>query len=157
MRSHWVFAVTSILFAGLAIADEAGQIKVAKGAAFVQRDGQQLVATAGMKVQSADVLVTGSDGSIGVTFLDNSLVSTGPNSVFAIDSYTFDSTTHGGAFEGSLKKGTLAAVSGKIVKQAPESMRIRTPASIMGVRGTEFVVQVEEPATGSIAPSSKQP
>ena len=33
-----------------------------------------------------------------------------------------------------------------MVKQAPESMRIRTPASIMGVRGTEFVVQVEDPA-----------
>ena len=148
MRSHWVFAVISMLSAGLAIADEAGQIKVAKGSAFVQRDGQQLAATAGMKVRSADVLITGTDGSIGVTFLDNSLVSTGPNSVFAIDQYTFDGTTHQGAFEGSLKRGTLAAVSGKMVKQAPESMRIRTPASIMGVRGTEFLVQVDD-AVGS--------
>ena len=145
MRNHLVFAVASILFAGSAFANEAGQIKVAKGSAFVQRDGQKVAATAGMKVRSADVLVTGADGSIGVSFLDNSLVSTGPNSVFAIDSYTFDSTTHAGKFDGSLKKGTLAAVSGKMVKQAPESMRIRTPASIMGVRGTEFVVQVDDP------------
>ena len=94
--------------------------------------------------------------SIGVTFLDNSLVSTGPNSVFAIDSYAFDSTTHSGKFDGSLKKGTLAAVSGKMVKQAPESMRIRTPASIMGVRGTEFVVQVEDPNTDFTSQLSKR-
>ena len=157
MRRYGVFAISSILFSGLAIANEAGQIKVAKGSAFVQRAGQQLAATAGMKVRSADVLVTGADGSIGVTFLDNSLISTGPNSVFAIDSYAFDSTTHAGKFDGSLKKGTLAAVSGKMVKQAPESMRIRTPASIMGVRGTEFVVQVEDAETDFTSQRSNRP
>ncbi|MEO8103201.1 MAG: FecR domain-containing protein [Betaproteobacteria bacterium] len=155
MRNPAVFAITSVLCLlmapATAMAGEAGQIKVAKGSAFVQRGGQQLSASAGMKVQTADVLVTGADGSIGVTFLDNSLVSTGPNSVFAIDSYAFDSTTHRGTFDGSLKKGTLAAVSGKMVKQAPESMRIRTPASILGVRGTEFVVRVDDP------PSQRSP
>ena len=157
MRTQWIFAVAAILSASLASANEAGQIKVAKGSAFVQRDGQKLAASAGMKVQSADVLVTGADGSIGVTFLDNSLVSTGPNSVFAIDQYRFDGTTHEGAFDGALKKGTLAAVSGKMVKQAPESMRIRTPASIMGVRGTEFVVQVEDPDADFTSQLSKRP
>ena len=157
MRSQWIFAVVTILFASVASANEAGQIKVAKGSAFVQRDGQKFAATAGMKVRSADVLVTGADGSIGVTFLDNSLISTGPNSVFAIDSYAFDSTTHAGKFDGSLKKGTLAAVSGKMVKQAPESMRIRTPASIMGVRGTEFVVQVEDAETDFTSQRSNRP
>jgi hypothetical protein len=63
-----------------------------------------------------------------------------------VDHYTFDSTTHAGKFDASLKKGTLAVVSGKIVKQSPGAMRVRTPAAIMGVRGTEFVVQVDEPA-----------
>jgi hypothetical protein len=33
-----------------------------------------------------------------------------------------------------------------MVKQTPESMKIRTPSSVMAVRGTEFVVQVDEPA-----------
>jgi hypothetical protein len=32
-----------------------------------------------------------------------------------------------------------------MVKQSPESMKIRTPSAVMGVRGTEFVVQVDEP------------
>jgi hypothetical protein len=100
----------------------------------------------GTAVRAADVIVTGADGAAGITFNDNSLVSVGPSSVFAIDKYAFDTTTYAGEFQGTLSKGRLAAVSGKMVKQSPESMKIRTPSAIMGVRGTEFVVQVDEPA-----------
>jgi hypothetical protein len=149
-----VFAKTSaasalILSMGLslaslqAMAQEAGVIKVSKGVVTVQRAGQALPAKPGLKVMQGDTLVTGVDGAVGVTFTDNSLVSTGPNSVFSVDKYLFDPTTHSGQFDGTLKKGTLAGISGKMVKAAPESMRIATPSSIMGVRGTEFAVQVE--------------
>ena len=144
MSRNWVLAVCAGWFAMTVSASEVGHIKVAKGAATVQRGTEKIAAAPGMKVYSADILTTGPDGAVGVTFLDNSLISTGPNSVFAIDNYTFDSTTHVGKFDGSLKKGTLAAISGKMVKQVPESMRIHTPASIMGVRGTEFLVKVDE-------------
>ena len=65
----------------------------------------------------------------------------------ALDRYAFDTTTHAGQFDASLKKGTLAVVSGKMVKQSPDAMRVRTPSSIMGVRGTEFVVKVGEPGS----------
>ena len=144
MSRNWVLAVCAGWFAMTVSASEVGHIKVAKGTATVQRGTEKIAAAPGMKVYSADILTTGPDGAVGVTFLDNSLISTGPNSVFAIDNYTFDSTTHVGKFDGSLKKGTLAAISGKMVKQVPESMRIHTPSSIMGVRGTEFLVKVDE-------------
>ena len=38
-----------------------------------------------------------------------------------------------------LRQGTLAVVSGKIVKQSPGAMRVRTPASVMGVRFCSMV------------------
>ena len=141
---------TTILLAalGLALSAQAadiGMIKVAKGTVEIQRGASKVPAQVGAGLQTSDVVITGADGSAGITFTDNSLVSVGPNSVFAIDKYTFDSTTHAGEFEGNLRQGRLAAVSGKMVKQSPESMRIRTPSAIMGVRGTEFVVQVDEP------------
>ena len=145
MRKSWIL-VLALAFAAPAVANEIGQIKVAKGAVQVEREGRSVPATVGMAVRAADVLRTGADGSAGVTFADNSLVSVGPNSIFSIDRYRFDSTTHAGEFEGSLRKGKLAAVSGKMVKQTPESMKIRTPSSVMAVRGTELVVQVDEPA-----------
>jgi len=87
----------------------------------------------------------GPDGSVGITFLDNSLLSAGPNSVLAVDRFAFDSTTHQGSFESSLRTGTLAVVSGKLAKQSPEAMKVKTPAAVLGVRGTEFLVRTGDP------------
>ena len=39
--------------------------------------------------------------------------------------------------------GTLAAVSGKIAKQSPGAMKVRTPSAVLGVRGTEFAARTE--------------
>jgi hypothetical protein len=143
---RWLIILAAATFAATSYANDVGQIKNLRGTVHVERDGQKLAAASGMGVRQSDVLVTGADGSVGVTFLDNSLLSIGPGSALAIDRYSFDSTTHDGQFDASLKRGTLAVVSGRIVKRSPEAMRVRTPSAIMGVRGTEFVVKVEEPA-----------
>jgi hypothetical protein len=127
------------------LAQEAGHIKVTRGGVQVERAGQKTPATVGAVVQAGDVVSTGADGSVGITFLDNSLLSAGPNSVLAIDRFAFDSTTHQGSFESSLRKGTLAVVSGKLAKQSPEAMKVKTPAAVLGVRGTEFLVRTGDP------------
>ena len=142
-----VLLAAALGLAAPAFAADIGIVKVSKGAVQLQRGADKLPVKVGTAVQTSDVILTGADGSAGITFTDNSLVSVGPNSVFAIDKYRFDSTTHAGEFEGNLRQGRLAAVSGKMVKQSPEAMKIRTPSAIMGVRGTEFVVQVDEPTT----------
>jgi hypothetical protein len=141
---RWMIAVAALVFATAVSANDVGEIKTVKGAAHVERGGKKLPAAAGMQLRQADTVVTGADGAVGITFLDNSLFSAGPNSVLVINKYRFDTTTHAGEFDASLNKGSLAVVSGKMVKQSPESMRIRTPSSIMGVRGTEFVVRVAD-------------
>ena len=140
---RWTVAAFLFGFALSCWADDAGQIKTASGTVYLERDGKRLPAQVGMPVRQSDTLVTGADGAAGVTFTDNSLLSVGPNSVLAIDGYAFDTTTHAGKFDASLRKGTLAVISGKMVKQSPDAMRVRTPSSIMGVRGTEFVVKVD--------------
>lgn len=140
---RWTFAAVLFGFASAALAADAGEIKTTSGTVHVERAGKKLPVKVGMPVQQSDVVVTGADGSAGITFTDNSLLSVGPNTILAIDKYQFDTTTHAGQFDASLKKGTLAVISGKMVRQQPESMRVRTPSSIMGVRGTEFVVKVD--------------
>lgn len=140
-----LLAVLIVVAATPALAQEAGHVKVAKGAVQIERAGQKAPAIVGAAVQAGDVVTTGADGSVGITFLDNSLLSAGPNSVLAIDRFAFDSTTHQGAFESSLRKGTLAVVSGKLAKQSPEAMKVKTPAAVLGVRGTEFLVRTGDP------------
>jgi len=138
-------ALLLFLFTAAAIAADVGEVKLAKGTAYIERGAERIAVRAGMPVQQSDKVITGADGTVGITFSDNSLLSIGPESRFAIDHYVFDTTTHAGQFDSTLSKGTVAVVSGKMVKQSPEAMKIRTPSSIMGVRGTECVVKVDEP------------
>ena len=130
--------------AGAAHAVDVGQIKVSKGDVAIERSGQTLPGAIGLHLQTADVIRTGSDGSVGITMSDNSLLSAGPNSVLSLDRYVFDTTTNNGNFDSSLRKGTLSVVSGRIAKQSPEAMTVRTPTAILGVRGTEFAVSVDQ-------------
>ena len=143
-RGILVLAVAAVLAVGVpcfVAAQEAGHVKVSRGAVQIERSGQKLPAAVGAPVQAGDVVTTGADSSVGITFLDNSLLSAGPNSVIAIDRFAFDSTTHQGGFESSLQKGTLAVVSGKLAKTSPEAMKVKTPAAVLGGRGTEFLVR----------------
>lgn len=124
-------------------AADIGQVKVSRGHVTIDRAGQSLPGETGARLQTADVVRTGSDGAVGITMTDNSLLSAGPNSVLALDRYDFDSTTNQGRFDASLRRGTLAVVSGRLAKQSPDAMTLYTPSAILGVRGTEFVISVQ--------------
>lgn len=144
MRFAIALAIVIVAPVSHAQSGDVGQIKTAKGAVHIERGGQQVPATVGARLRQSDTVVTGADGSVGITFVDNSLLSAGPNSTLAIERYAFDSTTHAGAFDTRLSRGTLAVVSGKIAKQSPDAMTVKTPAAILGVRGTEFVVRADQ-------------
>lgn len=121
-------------------AADIGRIKVARGQVVVERAGATLVAWVGMRVQASDMIRTGDAAAVGITMDDDSLLSAGPNTTLVLDRYAFDPTTNEGRLDASLNKGTLAVISGRIAKQSPDAMSVRTPAVILGVRGTSFVV-----------------
>jgi hypothetical protein len=131
-----------MLAAGPLAANDIAQIKTMNGTVVVERGSQRILGAEGMKLQQADVIRTGIDGSVGITFVDNTIMSAGPNSALALDRFSFNSTTHEGRLDASMRSGTLSVISGKIAKQSPEAMTVRTPAAILGARGTEFFVQV---------------
>lgn len=123
-----------------AMAAAVGQVKTSKGSVTVVRNGKILPAPVGTSIEAADTVVTGKDGSAGITFIDNSRMALGPGSRLAIDRFDFDQTTHEGRFDSTLKRGTLSAVSGKLAKHSPKAMTVRTRSTILAVRGTEFLV-----------------
>ncbi len=132
------------LIAASAGAAEIGRIKVAKGQVTVERKGEALPARVGMRLEPADVLKTGADGSVGITMADDSLLSAGPHSILSLDRFDFDPTSNQGRFDAQLQKGSLAVISGRMAKQSPEAMTVRTPSAILGVRGTEFVLSAND-------------
>jgi hypothetical protein len=136
-------AVVTTLGAGETLAQDIGRVKTVKGTVYLERAGRREVALVGTSVRQADTLVTGSDGAVGVTLADDTLLSAGPNSVLAIERFVYDGNQPG-SLDAALSKGTLAVVSGRIAKQAPDAMRVKTPSAILGVRGTEFVVRASD-------------
>ncbi|RVU35975.1 hypothetical protein EOI86_12045 [Hwanghaeella grinnelliae] len=133
----------SIATIGTAFAD-IGRVKSASGAASIERNGETIAAEPGLALHESDTLVTGNDGKLGVTFVDNSRFSAGPNSRIELSHFRFNATTLEGQFDTRLQKGSVAIISGQIAKKTPDAMKVRTPSSILGVRGTEFVVEANQ-------------
>jgi len=142
IKAHWA-VVCALLALPAYAADSAGMVKVARGLVSIERDGKKLVAGVGSPVEVADRIRTGADGSVGVTLRDNTLLSAGPNSLIVIDKFAFDNATQDGNMSIRIRKGTLSVASGKIAKRTPESVDFHTPTSVLGVRGTEFAIEVE--------------
>lgn len=122
---------------------EVARIKSAAGTVHVERGGERLPAPVGAGIHTADTVVTGRDGRVGITFIDDTRMSAGPGSTLVIDRYGYDRTTHAGVLDATLRRGTLAAVSGRLAKHAPDAVTVRTPTMLLGVRGTEFLVYAE--------------
>ena len=142
----WVAALVLVVaVATPVVAQEkgvAGRIKVATGSAFIVRDGAQTPAQVGQVVFEADGLRTGADGTIGVTLNDDTRLSLGPGSELKLERFTFAPADSAFGLVLKFVKGAATYVSGRIAKLAPDSIRLETPAAIIGVRGTTLAINV---------------
>lgn len=134
----------ALAFSAVSSAAEIGQIKNTTGQVFLLRNNQQQPAKPGDTVEQADIIITGANGSFGITLIDGTRLSAGPNSRIELKQFRFNPTTQEGESLTELHRGTLAIVSGQIAKRSPGAMKVQTPTTILGVRGTRFAVKVEE-------------
>jgi hypothetical protein len=143
----WFGALAIITTAATALAQPsqsaAGRIKIASGAAFIVRAGSLVPAQAGAIVFEADALRTGVDGRLGMTLKDDTRVSIGPASEVRVDRFVFAPAEGQMGLVLRLVRGVMAYVSGRIAKLAPDSIRLETPAAVVGVRGTTLALRVE--------------
>jgi len=121
-----------------------GKAKIVSGTVIVVRGGTKTPIKVGDPLNEHDILETAADGSLGVTFTDNTSFSIGPNSNVAIDTYFFDPKNLKGNMLAQIKKGTMMVRTGELTRQQPGSVKIKTPRTVLGVRGTTFVVSVDE-------------
>jgi hypothetical protein len=126
-------------------ADEApvAVVKTLSGEVSIVRAGASLPAGVGSDLLLGDELLTGPTGAVGFTFTDESRLSLGPASRYRIERYSFDAGTHEGEFRSRLARGSLGVISGRLAKQSPEAVKVETPLSVLGVRGTEFLIEVD--------------
>lgn len=120
----------------------AGRIKIASGSAFIVRAGALVPAQAGQLVYEADALRTGADGHLGITLKDDTRVSIGPGSEMRVDKFVYAPAEGHLALVLNVVRGVMAYVSGRIAKLSPDSIRLETPAAVVGVRGTTLGLRV---------------
>jgi hypothetical protein len=141
-----VFAILLVLSAQIsARAEEAriGTVKTLKGSAHIVSGSDTIAAAVGTALHQNDVLETGEDGAVGVTFIDNTTLSLGPRSRITLSKVIFNPDKGDFAFVAKLAKGTFMFVSGGVAKLAPQAVDISTPTATIGIRGTRFLVKVE--------------
>lgn len=144
MRRQLLFA--SLLWLPLAQAESLpiGYVKKVTGEATVVTAGQARRAEVGSPVHVGSVLKTGAQASLGVTFKDETVMSFGPNTELTVDEYLYEPGRGKLKMDSRLARGSLNYVSGVIAKLQPEAVSVRTPSGLIGVRGTQFLLKVEE-------------
>jgi hypothetical protein len=143
LRLPIAIGLTAFVIASPAFA-EIARIKQSSGTAFVERNTQQLKPAPGLQLLAGDRLVTGKDGRMSLTFVDNTRFAVGPNSRISVSEFQYDKTRQKGSFVTQVDRGSLAVSSGKIAKSDRDAMKVRTPNTLLGVRGTKFIVEVPE-------------
>lgn len=149
MHKHkWAACITIcaviLVFVKPSFAYEAGIVKTVRGQVMIERGTIHLEAKVGDPVQENDRVSVQMGSSVGISLSDETLLSLGPNSVMVIDRYAFNPVTREGRVETSILKGTFRFVTGLIGWLNPGAIKVTTPTAVIGVRGTDFIVEVHD-------------
>ncbi len=129
---------------------EIGRVKSSSGIAGVQRGTQHLPAETGQDLLAGDWLETGKNGTMSLTFVDNTRFAVGPESRIALSKFEYNPTTQKGSFIARVERGTIAVVTGRITKTRCDDlpsacgMQVETPDGDIDAQGTRFIITVRK-------------
>jgi len=118
-----------------------GTFKTVRGTVTRVHEGAGSPAAVGDPVWVGDRVLSGPKSAAALTLLDGTVLSLGPDSSVDLAQFDFDPTTQEGNVLIALAKGSLRLVTGLIAKLRPEQVKVTTPTTVIGVRGTDFIVE----------------
>ena len=99
----------------------------------------------GDAVFSGDRLISGKYGLASVVLRDGTTLVLGNNSQLQIQKFTFNATTADGSMLVELLQGSVRLLTGLISKINPDAVQVKSGTLLVGVRGTDFIVEAEAP------------
>jgi hypothetical protein len=137
------WAILLWLVATAAVAD-IGSVVELKGTAVIKRGKETIAVANGTPVETNDKVET-KNGVVNIRFKDDTTVKVTENSTLIIDDFVYDpKNAAGGKLGLKAAAGTVRYVSGNIAHNNPNSVKINTPTAAIAVRGTDFVMAVDE-------------
>jgi hypothetical protein len=143
--------VILLLFSVSSAYANVGSITEYKGSGNVKRGSNSIVASKGTGIEKNDRVNTSSSGRFKITFADNTTVSITENSSLVIDDFVYDSgKPSAGKLGLKAALGTMRYTSGALAHNNPKGVNIRTPTATIAVRGTDFVMSVDEAGRSTV-------
>ena len=127
-----------------AVRAEIGSVVDLSGTAVIKRGKETITVSKGTLVEMNDRVET-KNGVANIRFKDDTSVKVTENSALVIDDFVYDpKNSAGGKLSLKAASGTVRYVSGGIAHNNPNAVKINTPTAAIAVRGTDFVMAVDE-------------
>lgn len=117
-----------------------GNVVKVSGTAVVTRNGVPVELKQGDRLLKGDVVQTGADTTIGISFVDGTALGLASNARIVLDEMTYDPNGSSNSSLLSLVQGAITLVAGHTAKYG--NMRVETPVATMGIRGTAVMVEI---------------
>ncbi len=121
--------------------DAKGLVVALRGTVIATANGDSRELNQGDEIFIEDEILTGPKSFAVLQFLDGAKVTVKPNSEVVIEDYVYNGNSDDKATL-SLVSGGLRVITGAMAKNNPENYKVKTPVALMGVRGTEFAIQL---------------
>jgi VCBS repeat-containing protein len=125
---------------GIAAAQVIGHVTKLSGSATAIRNGVSVILNNGDNVEKGDVVSTGGDSTLGITFIDGTVFGLSSNARMVLNEMVYDPNGSSNSSLLSLVAGTITFVAGETAKHG--DMKIDTPVATMGIRGTAVLTQI---------------
>lgn len=132
-----------LLLPSIALANVGAIVQQQGSAVQIRRGQDNLPGGVNATVNMNDAIVTGLS-SLQLRFQDNTTASVTENSRFVIDDFVYDPNRGAGRLNVRVSMGTVRYVSGQIARNNQQSVQVNTPTAVIGVRGTDFFMTVDE-------------
>jgi hypothetical protein len=137
-----------LLIATSAVADIGSVVEVT-GTAIIKRGGQTVTVAKNTPIEMNDRVET-KNGVVNIKFKDDTTVKITESSALVIDDFVYDPKSGAGKLGMKAAAGTVRYVSGNIAHNNPNSVNIKTPTAAIAVRGTDFVMSVDETGKSAV-------
>jgi hypothetical protein len=121
--------------------ESVGMVVVSRGSVTAVMDTVERELAQGDNFYLSEQIKTGGKSFAVLQFVDGAKVTVRPDTELVVEDYAYSS---GGEDSATLNliSGGLRIITGAVAKSNPENYKVKTPMALMGVRGTEFVVQL---------------
>src|SRR5207248_8410472 len=117
-----------------------GHVSKLSGTATAVRNGVSIILNNGDNVEKGDVVQSGSDSVLGITFIDGTVFGLSSNARMVLNEMVYDPNGSNNSSLLSLVAGTISFVAGETAKHG--DMKVDTPVATMGIRGTAVLSQI---------------